>query len=297
MVAVIIINYNASEDTIECLNGLNDAFGTTHYRIVLIDNASVKPIAYKRISQYVEPENYLLNTKNTGFAGAVNQGIRHFDTLLVDYYLLLNNDTFCPKNSLHNLVEVATFNPEYTIWSPTINYYNNRKRHWQSGFNFKPKSGRLIACKSEAIVTSVDSVPGTCMLINAEVVKSIGFLDECFFMYYEETDYCLKALKAGYKAAFTRSSLVYHKSDGVHHGSSLFLFYYLTRNHLIFLQQYQNKVQFAVTAIVFSLYSLLRSIKYIFIKGKLKYLVVWYLAIKDFLVGKRGRCNRLFLEA
>ncbi|ENO11851.1 putative glycosyltransferase [Thermoplasmatales archaeon SCGC AB-539-C06] len=186
------------------------------------------------------------NEKNYGFAEGNNIGIRFaLNNLEPNYILILNNDTIVDSRFLCKLIE--TINIDDRIWSvgPKTYYY-----HQPEIINFA--GGKLNFWKGESyhigfneldsgqydVEREVDYIEGSCLLARVEVIKKIGLLDNKYFSYWEDTDWCVRAHKNGYKALYVPSAKIWHKVYGST-GATLnpTVVYYRARNRLLFMRK------------------------------------------------------------
>jgi len=157
--------------------------------------------------------------KNVGYAKANNIAIKIcLNIMNPDYLWLLNNDTVVDKKSLTNLVsEAENDKSALLLGSKILNYYKKniidsaggrintligRVRH--IGFN-EPDDGRYNVSKY------VDYVTGCSVLVRKLAIGKIGYIPEDYFLYFEDTEWCIKARKLGYRVKYIPSSIVYHK--------------------------------------------------------------------------------------
>ena len=125
-VAIIIINYNGTQDTLECLSSLNKCLPDAkdiHFEVALLDNHSSEAFPVEQISQGGIRIHFYQSDENLGFAGGNNLAIRLIskDVSPIDYYFLLNNDTVIEDDSLVRLVR-TTENSDYGI-TGIVNYF------------------------------------------------------------------------------------------------------------------------------------------------------------------------------
>ena len=236
-VAIIIINYNGNEDTIACLASLEkhtNSIPEIKYDIILVDNASINPLTNADLSGYKINIFYYKSSANLGFAGGNNFGISSYnnDGNNADYYLLLNNDTEIIDNSLDRLV-MSSNSTSYAITGLVNYYYDNPSEVWQAGSMFMAYSlrSREVKPANKNVFVKVDDVPGSSMLIRKDIIDKIGLLDERFFAYYEEVEFCARARSKGAKIAFLDGTRILHKVG--RSSTSAFKHYLRTRNTLL----------------------------------------------------------------
>jgi GT2 family glycosyltransferase len=185
--------------------------------------------------------------KNYGFAGGNNVAIRYaLKALNPDYILLLNNDTVVDKEFLEMLVKIAEEDERIGIVGPKIYYYDHCGRSDVISFTGETISswkgvGKRYGCGEIDRAQwdkpmEVDKVEGSCMLIRREVFERIGLFDEKFFLYWEETDFCVRAKRAGFKVVYCPQARVWHKvARSMGGGMSYTRVYFLTRNRSLFI--------------------------------------------------------------
>lgn len=168
----------------------------------------------------VDPDRRLIlikNRDNYGFAGGNNVGIKFaLSVLNPEYVLLLNNDTVTEKKFLSELVKGIHKNKPIGIAGPIIFFYNYPQIVQFSGAVLYKSilHKRLInlATISPGIsLIETDEVNGAAMLIKTDTLTKLGLLDEAYFAYWEETDFCFRAKKYGISKAIVLSSRIWHK--------------------------------------------------------------------------------------
>jgi GT2 family glycosyltransferase len=214
---IVCVNYNGLTDTLKCLRSLTAAAAPD---VVVVDNASTTDPRGVLASEF--PDIHILrNDVNLGFAGGNNAGIRHALAHGAEWVLLLNNDTVVSPELLDRLSEAASAHPAFGIIGPVINSMDEPDAVMTDGcvFNDRNYAGFFqrrpvtLARTVPPTIVDVDIVNGCCMMISASVFKSIGFIDERFFLVHEESDFCLRARRAGFKCGVIGDVLVWHKGS------------------------------------------------------------------------------------
>ncbi len=222
---VCIVTRRSKEELIECLSSLFDKSEGMDVQVVVVDNDS-QDGTVDAIRLRFPAVKLILNNENLGFSRAVNQGLKILDA---QYYLLLNPDTVILDNSLQTSIKFMKDTPQAGISIPkvlnsdgTLQYQCRRgeARPWDvfSYFlglarlfpNDQRFTGYLLNHLDNEKINEVKAVSGSCMMIRREVVEQIGYLDERYFAYQEDTDYCLQARKAGWKVYFVPTAQVIH---------------------------------------------------------------------------------------
>lgn len=242
MVAVILVNYNGAADTISCLKSLS-AIHNVEFEIIVVDNCSTDD-SIQRLQKYREsyPFTLLQSDTNRGFSAGNNIGIRYAEN--ADYYLLLNNDTIVEADFLKKLLKGFESGKDCGITTPQIRYYSEPDKIWYAGGSLNPRTGRTehyhyneILSDSNLSSCKVSFASGCCLCIARRVVDTVGVLNEDFFLYEEDAEYCLRVVKAGFEIHFVLSSLIYHKVSATTGAGSTLSQYYSVRNkyYLIWL--------------------------------------------------------------
>lgn len=216
LVFIVVVTWNGKRDTLECLASLQ-AVTYPNYRILLIDNASTDGTQEAVQKQFPSVE-MIRTDRNLRFAGGNNVGIRHALSQGAAYVLLLNNDTVVDPNFLTELVATAERDPSVGMVGARIYYHEDPQRIWFAGGEISWWSGWIAHTGIRQVdrghfdsERAVDYITGCCMLVRREVIERIGLLDERFFMYGEDVDWCLRARRAGYRLVFQPKAKVWHK--------------------------------------------------------------------------------------
>lgn len=223
-ISIIIVSFNTKDFTLGCIDSIYSSQTKCGYEIIVIDNKSSDGSVDVLRKVWRKHKNLTLveNKSNLGFAKAVNIGIRMAKG---KHVLLLNSDTEVKKGALDKLVEFVEENDDVGVVGakllntdggiqksvfhfPTISraireYWLGQKGAYEL---YSPGVNRPIA---------VDSVMGAAFLISFTARKQVRFLDERYFMYFEDLDYCRKVWDLGLKVYYLPSAEVYH-----YHGES-----------------------------------------------------------------------------
>ena len=203
--------------------------------------------------QFNNPLIFIQTGYNGGFAFGNNVAIKYaLAKKDVDYVLLLNNDTVVEKDFLNKLVEVSQADKKIGITGCKIYYYDNSSKIWFNGGKFNEWTGRSVHIQKEIDkeVSECNFITGCCMLIKREVLEKIGLLDESYFMYVEDLDYCYSVIKSGYKLIVAHNSNIWHKVGASGEGEiSEFSAYWYYKNSLRFKFKIKNRLK-KITAIL-----------------------------------------------
>lgn len=255
-ILISLVNFNGKENTLECLDSIRNLKIASFKPIVLvIDNMSNEKFDIKESYLSNVPLKIILNKDNLGFAGGHNISINYALNNNIEYTLILNNDTYVDSNLIENLLQVSEENRGIGIVAPKIyfapGFEFHKKRYkktdqgnviWYAGGEMDWKN---IIGKHRGVdeidegqyekISETDFASGAGMFVKNEVFKKIGKFNEKYFLYYEDSDFCLRTKRAGYKVIFSPKAILWHKNAGSTGGSGSELQdYYLSRNRILF---------------------------------------------------------------
>ena len=266
-VSIIILNWNGLEDTIECLESLKKS-AYPNYNVIVVDNASAGDdvkILRERFEGYI---HIIQNDKNYGYTGGNNIGIRHIlASSQPDYLLILNPDTVVNPDFLSRMTEIVQKDALIGIVGPKVYYYDFPDRIQSAGLKVNMWTGQTSHIGVKQIDNGqydqrreVDCLMGCCLLIKNNVIKNIGMLDESYFCYWDETDYCARAREAGYKLIYVPEARIWHKAsikmkawhdNPVTRKASSLMYYYMARNNFKFMRKHASKTQYCSFVLYF----------------------------------------------
>lgn len=245
-IAVILVNYNGIKFNDKCIESVLGSSVKGRIQIVVVDNHSTDG------SREALNENWKDNSQvhlidledNVGFARANNVGIRWAISRGINRYLLLNNDTEMEQDTIEQMLELQE--RRGGIVTPKIVYGDDPTTIWCAGGRFTPIIKKPVQvglnqkdCSAFDQEKKYDFANGCALLLDKETVDKIGLLDESFFLYYEDTEYSMRAVKKGIFTWYCPKALVYHKVNGSTKGNERYLsVYYITRNWLIYAKMH-----------------------------------------------------------
>jgi GT2 family glycosyltransferase len=258
-VAIIILNWNGTNDTSECLDSLKK-ITYSNFDVILVDNGSADG------SQKYFKEKYpwitiIENDKNLGFTGGNNIGIKASLQRNADYVLLLNNDTIVDSAFLDELVNAGESRKDVGILNPKIYYYDLPDMLWYAGGEISLFRGLSKHYGFQEIdkgqydqSREVNFITGCAFFIKREVIEKIGLLDDYFFCYAEDADWSLRALKAGYQGLYVPTSRIWHKIGvATKIKGDEFGMYMGTRNAMYMVYKHAPRLQFIIFLFLFSI--------------------------------------------
>lgn len=294
-ICVILVNYNGAKYNDKCINSILRSTIATEIQIVVVDNASTDDSLNDLYNMWGQNKNITIISldENYGFSKANNVGIEWARKEHFEYFLLLNNDTEVAEDAIEHMVNEQKKTGAIVV--PKILYADRPDIIWCAGGNFskliwKPLQ-RGLGQKDRGQYNQnekCDFANGCAMLISEDIVKEIGFLDERFFLYYEDVEYSLKARRQGIPVWYCSDALIYHKVNGSTSGNQRpDNAYYITRNWILCNKDYMGKRFF-----LFKCY---------FALNRLAWIVIWSITnmkdnviatikgIKDYRMGIFGR--------
>jgi GT2 family glycosyltransferase len=293
--AIILVNWNGSADTVRCLNSIRSSVFTDYVTIVVDNGSSAEQLASL---QKCEVDFVLIETgENLGYTGGNNVGIRYAQEHEINYVLLLNNDTIIESSALTNLITSADAEPNVGIFSPKILFYPQSTLIWSAGtyLNRWLLMGYLTGYKEEDKgqfnqAQELDYVTGCAMLIRRSVINDIGMLSDDYFAVCEDLDFCLRAQEAGYRVKYIPSATVWHVESASSGGVDAPQYvYYQTRNYFLFHNQWSKGLLQLFSSNSFYLICLIKRSFVFLMHGKWKSIIGIIYGIRDVLIGKLGR--------
>ena len=224
--SLIIVSWNTRQLLSDCLRSVYESVRGISIEIFVVDNASTDGSPGLVRDRYSEAA-LIANTENVGFARANNQAIPKAKGR---YVLLLNSDTVVPEGALNALVQGMDAHPEAVVCSPMLLNADSSPQFCWARFPGLPSelSGTLDLSQSPYPIAdfadadkraamrpfAADWVGGACFLVRASALPAVGLLDEGYFMYSEETDWCRRFQEAGGKVLLVPAVTVTHLGGG-----------------------------------------------------------------------------------
>lgn len=211
-VSIIIVTTNGRRYIERCLQSVQE-LNYPDFEIIVSDNSSTDGTPELIRGKFPEVR-LLCHQRNLGFAGANNAGMR---VASGQYFFLLNDDTYVHPEILSVLVGAAENSAAIGVVGPKI-YFYDESVVWYAGARIDWKRGEAVhlgrGMRDEELLEDrerdVDFITGAALLIKKEVTEKIGLLDETFFIYYEDADWCFKARRAGYRIVYVPFGGVWH---------------------------------------------------------------------------------------
>ncbi len=244
-VSVVVVNWNTKEMVCELLDGLlRDESCEFPLELIVVDNNSTDGSA-DAIEAQLPAVKVVRQTQNRGFAGGVNPGVRVATQPLV---LLLNSDARTTRASIAELAEYMHSHPEVGVvgprllnpdHSPQSSCWRVPSLRWMlmsalgltklSVLNFERYQERVFEKPTE-----VDCVCGSAMMIRRDLLERLGGLDEDYFMYFEETDFCVRTRRQGLRVHHAPVGEFVHESGGTAKNVRLRTYLDFRRSQILF---------------------------------------------------------------
>jgi len=231
-ISVVIVNFRTPQLTVDCLNSLaSDSFWVAHSNTFIVDNNSgddsLKILRSWLVNSQHSSQNRLIpHSYNHGFSAGNNIGIKQSNG---DFILLLNSDTIVRPSAIDLLVQTLIDNPGMGMASPRLEWPDEQPQ--ESCFRFHRPINELIRSACTGPITKLlkryevpipvceeisypEWTSFACVMIRREVFDDIGLLDEEFFMYFEDVDFCQRSRRAGWNIIHNPKARVVHLRGG-----------------------------------------------------------------------------------
>jgi N-acetylglucosaminyl-diphospho-decaprenol L-rhamnosyltransferase len=220
-ISIIILNWNTRDLLAKCLDSLEQHKGDLQLEIIVVDNASSDGSQAMLREKYPQVQ-LIANGQNVGFAKGNNQAM---EVARGNYFLLWNSDAFATPGALQALLHLAEKEPKAAIIGAQL---RNADNSFQASFTPFPNQGReflILTGLGRALFSPVypslgpeeekgpqvvDYVEGACLLVRREAYQEVGGLDEGYFMYAEEVDWCYTMVKHGWQVWYQPEAKVIH---------------------------------------------------------------------------------------
>jgi GT2 family glycosyltransferase len=252
-VLIVILNWNGAAETLAAVESVAQ-MDYQNYRILIIDNGStddsltvLRGIVNDRVELVEVPVN-------TGYTGGCNIGLKRALEINAGYVWLLNSDAVTAPDTLSSLVALAESDDRIGLVSPLIASHGPNPEIvfagslWdKNGSEYLPRTTDTeVAKRWMAEYPNSGLVWGTALLVPAKVIRKIGLLDNKFFAYYEDIDYAVRSLDAGYRNIVDQASIIYHSNkdmDTSPQSLTPHYWYYMARNERRFLRKHYGEIK------------------------------------------------------
>ncbi len=242
-VAIIILNWNGKNDTLACLDSIQQ-LTYPHIEVIVVDNGSTDD---STAALRTRPITLIEARENLGFAEGNNIGIRYAMEHHADFLFLLNNDTTVAPDIIERFLEQFHSHPSAGILGAKIFLYDKRDTLDHLGGMWNPKRGEFdyigFRQNPDGFQTpqELDYVCGAGLIIKRSVIEAVGVLEPRFFLIWEESDFCFRARRAGFKTLSCPTAKLWHKVSASFIGGKPHSTYFWWRNRLLWIERNCSK--------------------------------------------------------
>jgi len=249
-VTIITLNWNGKADTIDCVASLRK-LNYTNFDIIVVDNGSTDGSKSTILARFPDI-TVLENARNLGYARGFNSGLRYAYEHGADYFLVVNSDTTVDPEALRELIEAAEQDEKIGFASGKVYWHERPDVLQTAGRESDPLTlvGRHIGSGEVDrgqfdVIRDLDFVDDVFLLVRRRVYEVVGGYDPMFFLYFEETDWCVRVRRAGFRIVYVPGARIWHK--GIVGESNVMLsprrIFYLKRFQIPFMRRHASPEQ------------------------------------------------------
>jgi GT2 family glycosyltransferase len=255
LTSIITVNFHQPDVTIDLLKSIANSYVPSQVELIIVDNGAGKNMELI-FQPYFGNIKYIQSKENLGFAGGNNLGLKQAKG---DYIFLLNNDTEIPAGCIETMISEMEANENIGLLSPLLLYFDQKDLVQYAGFtplNYLTGRNANIGQfdKNDGQYNNKSYQTGFChgaaVMCRKTDLKKAGLMDETYFLYYEELDWCEKFKRIGKQIWFTGKTYVYHKESISVGKASALKIYFNTRNRMLFIRKNTS----LLNTILFSIY-------------------------------------------
>jgi len=246
-VDIIVLTWNQRDLVLDCLQSLRK-IDYPNYKIIVIDNDS-RDNTVEAVRLAYPDVSVIQNSENLGFAEGNNVGIRHALNEGAGYVMLLNNDAIVECHAIATLMAAAMDHPDAGFFGPLICSLYDKRAILSAGGIFADgwkATHRGIGETDSGHYDSLfeaDYLSGCALLVSRKAIDTVGLLDDDYYLYHEDVDWCYRGRKLGFKVLFVPNAKVWHPDTRTRDEFSPSITYYIARNALLFARKHRLKVQ------------------------------------------------------
>ncbi len=296
LIAVVVLNTNRREDTLSCLASLA-ALEYPRHEVLLLDNASTDGSVDAVRAQF-PAVRILALTDNRGYAGNNNVGIEAAMAMGAEWILVLNEDTVLAPTCLNELMQAVAEDERVGVLGPMVYHHDEPGVIQSAGGILDGRWTSVHAGQNEddtgqfAAPRRVDWVSGCAIMVRRQAIQQVGALDDRFFYYWEETEWCLRIAGAGWFIVQVPAAKLWHKGVTRDYQPGPSVAYYNTRNRLLMMSKHHAPFAawiFAWAQLARTLFSY--TVKPTWRARRASRNAIWWGAV-DFLRGRLGQMPR-----
>ncbi len=252
LVAVVVLNTNRRDDTLACLTSLA-ALDYVRHRVLLLDNASTDG-SVEAVKAQFPAVQVLALSDNRGYAGNNNVGIEAAMAMGAEWILVLNEDTVLAPTCLNELMRAAVDDERIGVLGPMVYHHDEPGVIQSAGGILDERWTSRHAGQNEddtgqfAAPRRVDWVSGCAIMVRRQAVQDVGALDQRFFYYWEETEWCLRIARAGWSIVQVPGARLWHKGVTRDYRPGPSVAYYNTRNRLFMMSKHRAPLRTWIVA-------------------------------------------------
>lgn len=258
LTTIITVNFHQPDVTIDLLKSIAKSYTPNQVEVIVVDNGADKNMELI-FQPYFENLKYIQSKENLGFAGGNNLGIKKAKG---DYIFLLNNDTEIPAGCVETMISELDSNEKIGLLSPLLLYFDQKDLVQYAGFTpmnyltgrnanvgqFERNTGQY-----DGKTYKTGFCHGAAVMCRKADLQKVGLMDETYFLYYEELDWCEKFKRNGKEIWFTGKTQVYHKESVSVGKASPLKIYFSTRNRMLFIRKNTGWLNTMLFSIYFTL--------------------------------------------
>lgn len=270
--SIVIVSWNAKKYLMECLQSLTNEIGNYNAEIIVVDNGSSD--GSPELVKEMYPKVYLIiNKENLGFAKANNIGIKHSKG---QYVFLINSDVYVQNGCISKMVDYMDSHHKVGVLGPRVIYPSGEKQItfmqfptlWNTFcdalalYRFFPKvrifSGQRMRYLSTSNIHKVEIIIGCFMMIRKDAINDVGLLDENFFIYGEDVDWCRRFGDAGWELVYYPDAIAIHYGGASSSNAPIEFYLQMQKANLQLWKKYRNCFGVKVYIIISLIQHLLR---------------------------------------
>ncbi|TCC93954.1 glycosyltransferase family 2 protein [Pedobacter frigiditerrae] len=279
LTSIITVNFHQTEVTIALLKSISKSYTAKNVEVLIVDNGADKNqelIFHPHFNNI----KYIQSKENLGFAGGNNLGLKQAKG---DYIFLLNNDTEIPAGCIEAMIAEMEANDKIGLLSPLLLYYDQKDLIQYAGYT----SMNYVTARNENIGSFEKNTGqydnqtyetgfchGAAMMCRKTDLLKAGLMDESYFLYYEELDWCEKFKSIGKQIWFTGNTYVYHKESISVGKESAIKTYFMTRNRMLFIRKNTSWLNTILFVLYYTFLAMPKTILALLV-GKNSHLAKW----------------------